>query len=409
MDAAPAEKSKRLLWLALLVLTPLAVLLGVCWYAAESAARVWPVPELEAPEAPAAAFDPCPDGLDRLEAMMALPVDVADPELDAALDGLLSCGGLDLASPETVSGGPTIAGLRVLAQARLVDGHGGAEAVEPAAVARDFAAVLTYAAFLEQSRGSLAVSGLGLELGLETLRSLELWLEQLPLDPEALALLAEALEPLVALPSAAPASLAWECRDAESRLLELGGIPAPAILLEPAGVPLWVGWAAQWLPGATVYDASRTLAMHRHRCGLQIDAVAAGGGWGGPERGPSLWDPQQLSLGRALDNPLGRATLEDDKLVSRANDYLEMERRLRSRRALLATRVAVERGSLAHDGLLPLQLELLVPDYLPAAPVDPVDGRPLNWVRSHGEIFTSREEPTADGGKQRLLTRVPER
>jgi hypothetical protein len=30
-------------------------------------------------------------------------------------------------------------------------------------------------------------------------------------------------------------------------------------------------------------------------------------------------------------------------------------------------------------------------------------------VRSHGEIFTSREVPTPEGGKVRLMTKVPKR
>jgi hypothetical protein len=174
-------------------------------------------------------------------------------------------------------------------------------------------------------------------------------------------------------------------------------------------VPLWAGWVAEWLPGATVYDAPRTLAMHRHRCILSLDTVAAGGLWDDAQLGPVLWDAEQLAIGPLLDNPLGRATLERDSLAGRANRVIEAERVLRSRRALLATRVAVERGSQAHDGLLPLQLGLLVPEFLPSPPVDPVDGQPINWVRSHGEIFTSREIPTADGGKVRLMTKVPER
>ena len=198
-------------------------------------------------------------------------------------------------------------------------------------------------------------------------------------------------------------------RQREAELRGLGQIPAPALLLEPAGVPLWVGWFAELLPGATVYDAPRTLAMHRHGCSLRLEKVLAGGLWHQAELGPALWDRDQLAVGPMLDNPLGRITLTDDDIAVQANPVIDAERTLRSRRALLATRVAIERGSLAHDGLLPLQLELLVPEFLPALPVDPVDGKPINWVRGHGEIFTTREVPGPDDQPQRLVTKVPER
>jgi hypothetical protein len=423
-EAHPTPLALRLLRLALALGVPLLVLLTGAWYAANSAARVWPMVDAPEPMGPPPALVACEGGDDILEDLLRLaerlePGALAeansadgegDPEtsIHQALDRLIACGGLRLTGGRDARR----AGLRLqgVVDLRLARAWQRSEAGDLEGGARDLASVLELSAILEHAGGDLALCSLGVTLGLTTVEQIERWLEANPQAPDqALALLAEPLQRQVQLLDGVLQALVWECRVRESELQRLGQIPAPAMLLEPAGVPLWAGWLAGWLPGATVYDAPRTLAMHRHRCGLNLATVADGGLWDQAELGPVLWDREQLSLGRLLDNPLGRATLEGDSLATKANLVVEAERVLRSRRALLATRVAVERGSLAHDGLLPLQLEQLVPEFLPEAPVDPVDGQPINWVRSHGEIFTSREVPTPEGGKVRLMTKVPKR
>jgi len=406
----------RTLRIAVPLGVPVLVLLGACWISAHSAARIWPAVDTPALVSLPSALPSCSDAELRLQDLLRIveiydnhSISLAlDVELQAALDHLLDCGGLQLA------GGPVArrAGtqLEFVGERRLERAVRRSEAGDLVGGARDLAAALELSAILEHAGGDLSLCSAGVELGVLTLDAMERWLDANPdASDEALVPLAAALADQVSLPGGVANAMVGECRDREAELTKLEAIPAPALLLEPAGVPLWVGWAAEWLPGATVYDLPRTLAMHRHHCALRVDAVNAGGDWDDAELGPVLWDREQLALGPLLDNPLGRITLSRDDRQLWANTVIQAERTLRSRRALLATRVAVERGSLAHDGLLPLQLELLVPEFLAAPPVDPVDGKPINWVRGYGEIFTTREIPGPEGRPQRLVTTVPER
>ena len=406
----------RTLRIAVPLGVPVLVLLGACWFSAHSAARIWPPVDTPALDSLPSALPSCAGADARLQDLLRIAENVdkhstsigLDVELQGALDHLLDCGGLLLV------GGPVArrAGTRLelVGERRLARAARRSEAGDLVGGAGDLAAALELSAILEHAGGDLALCSAGVELGALTLDAMERWLDANPdASDEALVPLAAALADQVVLPGGVANAMVWECRDKEAALTNLGAIPAPAILLEPAGVPLWVGWVAEWLPGATVYDVPRTLAMHRHHCALRVDAVNAGGDWDDAELGPVLWDREQLALGPLLDNPLGRITLSRDDLLPRVNAVIQAERTLRSRRALLATRVAVERGSLAHDGLLPLQLELLVPEFLAASPVDPVDGKPINWVRGYGEIFTTREVAGPEGQPQRLVTTVPER
>jgi hypothetical protein len=410
-EPRPVSPLSRVLRIGLLLGLPLVLLASVASYQAQRAARVWPQVDTPAPQGPPPALPPCPDGDERLEGLLrSLERDVGedDSALQAALDGLLGCGGLELAA------GPLVrrvsSRLGSVAEHRLARAQARALAGDPVGAAEDLASLLRLGAILEHAGGGLELYAEGVRLGMQAVEATELWLDEHHGVPEeALLPLAEELGVLVPLPEGALDALVWECRAREAELQRLAGIPAPAMMLEPAGVPLWVGWVAELLPGAAVYDAPRTLAMHRHRCGLRLESIRGGGSWDGVEWGPALWGPEEAGLGRMLDNPLGRITLEQDERGHRTQAVVEAGRTLRSRRALLAARVAVERGSLAHDGLLPLTLELLAPEFLPSAPVDPVDGQPLNWVRSHGEIFTTREIVGTDGVPRRLMTRVPER
>ncbi len=412
MSRAPSASAlSRALRVGLVVVAPLALLAGGLWYAVRDASRVWPAVDTPAPESPPPAIPPCEDGADRLESLfraLDLEGEEGAAELHGTLDGLLACGGLDLAQGPLVRRASKR--LEVVAERRLQRAGARAAAGDQVGAAEDLASTLRLGALAEHGGGALELHAAGLALSEAALVALESWMtEHHPLPEEALAPLADTLGALVQLPDGALDALVWECRTRETELQRLASIPAPAMLLEPAGVPLWAGWIAELLPGATVYDAPRTLAMHRQRCGLRLDAVRAGELWGDAELGPPLWDREQIGVGRLLDNPLGRVSLEQDDRVARIDTVLVAGRTLRSRRALVAARVALERGSLAHEGLLPLNLELLVPDFLSEAPVDPVDGQPIHWVRSHGEIFTTREALRPDGSSARLMTRVPER
>ncbi len=433
-EAPPPSRSVRPLRLALLLGLPLLALVGVAWSSARSAARIWP--PVDPP--PLASLPPvlpaCAGGEALLQGLLRAPLELdegalarafaepgvvapegADPlppslELHHALDQLEGCGGLNLTAADT-TGGPVLGGrLLSVARLRLLRAWERSGQGDLVGASADLVSTLRLGAILEHSGGDLALVEAGVDVGGLAVAQIELWLDANPqAQDDSLGPLAAGLAAVVDLPAGVPRALVRQCREGEIQLLNLGAIPAPAMLLEPAGVPLWVGWVAELLPGATVYDAPRTLAMHRQRCGRRLEEVQAGGLWDDADLGPALWDRERISLGPMLDNPLGRVTLQAEPLTARVNAVILVERSLRSRRALLATRVAVERGSQAHEGLLPLQLALLVPEFLATPPVDPVDGKPINWVRSHGEIFTTREVTGPDGQPQRLMTKVPER
>lgn len=74
-----------------------------------------------------------------------------------------------------------------------------------------------------------------------------------------------------------------------------------------------------------------------------------------------------LLLARMLLPALGKAGL------NACRDYARLR--------CAETAFAVERWRLAHQGSPPPQLEALVPQYLAAVPVDPVDGKPLKFRR----------------------------
>jgi len=76
-------------------------------------------------------------------------------------------------------------------------------------------------------------------------------------------------------------------------------------------------------------------------------------------------------------------------------------RALASRDALIAA-IAAERHRLKH-GTYPSRLDELVPDFLPAIPIDPFDGRPLRFVRSDDglRIYSVGRNRKDDGGMER--------
>lgn len=67
------------------------------------------------------------------------------------------------------------------------------------------------------------------------------------------------------------------------------------------------------------------------------------------------------------------------------------------------TALAVERWRLAHGNALPPALNALVPEYLAAVPMDPMDGQPLKYhALSPGYVvYSIGEDGTDDGGKER--------
>jgi hypothetical protein len=56
-------------------------------------------------------------------------------------------------------------------------------------------------------------------------------------------------------------------------------------------------------------------------------------------------------------------------------------------RTLTVTAIAIERYRLAHSGSLPSTLQVLVPEFLPEIPKDPMDGEPLRYKREGEDSF----------------------
>ncbi|MGE0433781.1 MAG: hypothetical protein AB7S36_16115, partial [Planctomycetota bacterium] len=67
---------------------------------------------------------------------------------------------------------------------------------------------------------------------------------------------------------------------------------------------------------------------------------------------------------------------------------------------MLQVGVAIERYRLAHDGALPDTLAALMPEFLPAVPLDTFDGKPLRYVKTDSgyTLYSVSENLTDDGG-----------
>jgi hypothetical protein len=86
---------------------------------------------------------------------------------------------------------------------------------------------------------------------------------------------------------------------------------------------------------------------------------------------------EQIALKRAAAFPVVGAAL------ARANFYFINLTYNRCSRTV----IAIERYRRDHNGAVPASLQALVPDYLPAVPIDPVDEAPLRY-RSTAHVYT---------------------
>lgn len=76
----------------------------------------------------------------------------------------------------------------------------------------------------------------------------------------------------------------------------------------------------------------------------------------------------------------------------------------RADRRMAATVLAIRLYQADHDGQLPAKLEDLVPNYLPAVPVDPMAaGRPIRYVRDNDRprVYSAGENGTDEGGSDK--------
>ena len=104
----------------------------------------------------------------------------------------------------------------------------------------------------------------------------------------------------------------------------------------------------------------------------------------------------RLRTWRGVLSPQSRQFLPMD--ANALPTELRMVAILRSAQAAMA----IERWRLAHAGALPGSLEVLVPEYLPAMPEDPLDGKPLRYrIRTPGYVvYSVGEDGLDDGGRE---------
>jgi hypothetical protein len=157
-------------------------------------------------------------------------------------------------------------------------------------------------------------------------------------------------------------------------------------------------------------DGSTESFVETVRLGLY---VAAGGlrtdygmlveNWDERRLAAQLEYPQRLVKEAKLKTELEERFRSSYLPAARYLNSIDHEGRAQSvalRRAAL-TACAVERYRLQHASELPERLEQLVPEFLPAVPVDPFDGRPLRYSPS-GEgyvLYSVGPDKADDGGR----------
>jgi hypothetical protein len=82
---------------------------------------------------------------------------------------------------------------------------------------------------------------------------------------------------------------------------------------------------------------------------------------------------------------------------------IEIDTEHRARARVAQTALAIERYRVSHDGVLPENLNALVPQFLSAIPVDPFDGRPVRFQpRASGYVvYSIGIDAKDDGGVER--------
>ncbi len=159
--------------------------------------------------------------------------------------------------------------------------------------------------------------------------------------------------------------------------LKLG---ATAGLLSGKEVPDWVA-KSRFKPQAYYNLMLRQLALLDHltripeRGGLQ--KLRAARDWLESESKLSVWSLEPNRAGRIL--------------AGTSHVYFEMAESIWSCdafRGCCRAAIAAKRWSLAHDGKRVPAIAALVPEFLPAVPLDPYDGQPLRWDAATGTVYS---------------------
>lgn len=85
-------------------------------------------------------------------------------------------------------------------------------------------------------------------------------------------------------------------------------------------------------------------------------------------------------------------------LFPRYDRFFQTRFYLLTDRHLAATALALRLYRADHAGRPPATLTALVPDYLPAVPIDPIDGQPLRYDATRAILWSVGDDGTDDGG-----------
>lgn len=367
--------------------------LGAAFLAARQAARSWPsledttpvaVPESVLPEDPEAATALAGAitagatlkahrtqlrallGAEGPPALVDLPT---VPEADAALEVLASVSGLRVAPVPLDGTPPDLAALVYLAEYGLAKGWQAAGEGDAAGALRRFGQVSRAGLLLQHSGGNLVAVMAGVAVESWFLQELgELARARPDLPAAETGGLARSLAAAGSLPPAVASGLAGECLGQETLL---------ANMPETVREDLAGAGPVPPFPGVLrlLYDPRRTVAASRTRCQALVAAARQPPlqrTWPAPE---PLWrtgfHPVQY-----VDNPVGRILL--DIATPALSEMVTREDDLRSARALAAAGLAAHAWR-QRTGTLPVTLDELVPDLLPAVPEDPLTGAAVRY------------------------------
>lgn len=233
----------------------------------------------------------------------------------------------------------------------------------------DLLSAHTFAQRVQHAGGSLIMPMLGVALEAETMHLARRFLAADGWTPEARAL-GPALAAAAGRPSPLVAGLTAEALGFDALYAELGNASLEELMQTTEGGP-----PPETSGGGTVfYDADKTRALHRQYFAQLIAAAGQPAGERTPPAFPALWSDEWTALGQLVDNPVGRILLSIG--IPAFTKYIERYDRHHADRSRLAIALAKAAWQ-ADTGGAPPSVEALVPDYLPAVPVDAMTGQPL--------------------------------
>lgn len=233
----------------------------------------------------------------------------------------------------------------------------------------DLVTAHTYAQRVQHAGGNLLLPMVGLAIEGETMHIAERLLAADGWAPEAKAFGAS-LSAAAGRRSPLVAGLTGEALGFDGLYARMGEASLEELMQTTEGGP-----PASLSGGGTIFfDAEKTRALHHQYFSELIAAAAAPRAERVEPSMPELWSDKWYEVGQFVDNPVGRILLSIG--APAFNKYIERYDRYDAQRARLAIRLAksawrAERGEEASS------IDALVPDYLPAVPIDALSGEAL--------------------------------